>query len=169
MTTYSKETYDWCKSHKICADCKKEPAAPGKTRCLSCLSIRAEKERERLDCKPEEERAERKKKQRERQKAQREYRREHGLCYICGKPAYKNHSTCYEHYLQHKRVERKRQETRKKGYAELGLCRICGKPVVKGKKFCEAHLEQYRGNMRHAQAIRMEKQYERNKHGTLQG
>ena len=157
MSTYSYEAYHYYKDHGICVYCKREKAAPGRAMCLNCASIVAEKRRAKYSKLSEEERAERNRKKREQSKALREYRKENGLCLVCGKPVYKNYSKCYEHYIYFKRVNRERNKAQAKGYAELGLCRICGKPVVKGKKFCEEHLEKYRKNMSHAQAIRMEK------------
>ena len=157
MDTYSKEAYHYYKEHGICVYCKQADAAPGRTKCLNCISLTAEKRRERDSKLSDEEREERNRKKRERGKALREYRKANGLCLTCGKPVYKNYSRCYEHYLYFKRVNRERNKAQAKGYAELGLCRICGKPVVKGKKFCEEHLEKYRKIMSHAQAIRMEK------------
>lgn len=149
--------YHWYKEHGICVDCKEEDAAPGKTRCLNCLSIRAEQRRERESKLSPEELAEKNRIKRERGKKLREYRKANGLCDVCGKPAYKGYSKCYEHYIYYKRYETKRRQKRNKGYTELGLCRICGKPTVEGKKFCAEHLEQYREKMRRVQAIRMEK------------
>ena len=155
--TVSYETYHWYKDHGICVDCKEVEAAPGKTRCLNCLSIRAEKRREKDSKLTEEERAEINRIKREKSQKLRDYRKANGLCDICGKPVYKNYSKCYEHYLYHKRVTRQRNEAKKKGYAEIGLCRICGKPTAEGKKFCAEHLKQYREHMGRTQAIRMEK------------
>ena len=157
MSTYSYDTYHYYKEHGICIQCHQEDAAPGRTRCLNCLSIMAENQRRHRNKLTEEEREEIKRKKREQSKALRDYRRENGLCLVCGKPVYKNYSKCYEHYLYFKRIDRERREAKKKGYAELGLCRICGEPTVEGKKFCAYHLEQYREKMRKANAIKKEK------------
>lgn len=152
-----REEYHYYKEHGICVICHREDAAPGRTSCLNCLSVRAEQKRKRESNMTKEEHEEKKRKMREKSQALRDYRKANGLCTLCGKPVYKNYSTCYEHYLYHKKYSRKRNEAKKKGYAELGLCRICGKPTVEGKKFCAEHLEQYRTKARHMQAIRMEK------------
>ena len=158
MGTYSYETYHYYKDHGICVYCKREEAAKGKTMCLNCLSIRAEQRRKRERELTEEELAEKNRIKREKSQKLRDYRKANGLCDICGKPAYKGHSKCYEHYIYYKRYETKRrQEKKNKGYAELGLCRICGKPTVEGKKYCAEHLEQYREKMRRTQKKRMEK------------
>lgn len=157
MSKKSRESYHWYKAHGICVDCKQEEAAPGKVRCLNCLSIRAEQIRKRESELTEEELAEKNRIKREKSQKLRDYRKANGLCDICGKPVYKNYSKCYEHYIYYKRYETKRRQKKNKGYAELGLCRICGKPTVEGKKFCAEHLEQYREKMKLAQAIRKEK------------
>ena len=151
-----REAYHYYKDHGICVDCHQEEAAKGKTRCLYCLSKRAEQRRERESKLTEEELAEINRIKREKSQKQRDFRKANGLCDVCGKPVYKNYSKCYEHYIYYKRYEKKRREKTNKGYAELGLCRICGEPTVEGKKFCAVHLEQYREKMRRAQAIRME-------------
>ena len=152
-----REEYRYYKEHGICVDCHQEEAAKGRTRCLTCLSIRAEQREKRESKLTEEERAEKNRIKREKGKALRDDRKANGLCDVCGKPAYKNHSKCYEHYIYYKRYEKKRREKKNKGYAELGLCRICGEPTVGGKKFCKEHLEQYREIMKRTQAKRMEK------------
>ena len=157
MSTYSYEVYHYFKDRGICVDCKVEKAAKGKTRCLNCLSIKNERAMLKMALLSDEERAEMNRKKREAGKALREYRKANNLCRICGKPVYKNHSTCYEHYLKHKRIDRERRKKNNKGFAEIGLCRICGKPVVKDKKFCEEHLEKYRENIRKANERRLEK------------
>ena len=157
MSTTSYETYHWYKDHGICVDCKQEEAAKGRTRCLNCLSIIAEKGRARMYKKTEEELAEINRIRREKAKALYDYRKANGLCVICGKPAYRHYTKCYEHHIYYLWYTRRANEKKRKGYAELGLCRICGKPTVEGKKFCAEHLEQYREKMRKAQAIRMEK------------
>lgn len=168
MATDSYETYHYYKDHGICVDCHQEEAAKGRTRCLHCLSIRAEQRRKRESKLTEEELAEKNRIKREKSQKLRDYRKANGLCDVCGKPVYKNYSKCYEHYIYYKRYEKKRREKKNKGYAELGLCKICGQPTVEGKKFCAKHLEQYRERMRRVQEIRMEKlRNERNKHGTL--
>ena len=152
-----REVYHYYKEHGICVECHQEEAAKGKTRCLYCLSKRAEQRRERESKLTKEELAEKNCTRREKGKALRDYRKANGLCDICGKPVYKNYSKCYEHYIYYKRYEKKRREKKNKGYAELGLCRICGEPTVGGKKFCAEHLEQYREIMNRTQAKRMEK------------
>ena len=157
MATNSYETYHYYKEHGICVDCHQEEAAKGRTRCLTCLSLRAEQRQKYNSKLTEEERAERNRIKREKSKALRDYRKANGLCDVCGKPVYKNYSKCYEHYIYYKQYEKKRREKKNKGYAKLGLCRICGEPTVGGKKFCAKHLEQYRNKMAYAQEIKMEK------------
>ena len=159
--TYSYEAYHWYKDHGICVDCKQEDAAPGRTRCLNCLSKNAEQRRKRESKLSPEEIEEKNRIKREKSQKLRDYRKANGLCDVCGKPVYKNYSKCYEHYIYYKRYGEKRREKTNKGYAKLGLCRICGEPTVEGKKFCAVHLKQYRGKMKLAQAIRMEKKNER--------
>ena len=156
-----REEYRYYKEHGICVNCRQEEAAKGRTRCLTCLSKIAEQSRARHSKLTEEELAEKNRIRREKGKALRDYRKANGLCDICGKPAYKHYSKCYEHYIYYKRYEKKRREKKNKGYAELGLCRICGEPPAEGKKYCAEHLKQYREKMQFAEAIRLEKKNER--------
>ena len=152
-----REEYHYYKAHGICVSCHSEEAAKGRSCCLNCLSIKAEQQRKRKSLLSEEEQEEMKRVMREKSQALRDYRKANGLCTICGKPAYENHSTCYEHYLYHKRYSERRSRAKKKGYSEQGLCRICGKPTAEGKKYCAEHLEQYREKARCMRARKNEK------------
>ena len=150
LKKYTKELYRWRKEHGICTCCGKHEAAGG-VRCAECASNRNEKLRQRYHDMTEEEKREHLAKKSERMKALRKYRKENGLCYMCGKPAYKEYGTCYEHWLYRRNYNRKYEAEKRKGYAEIGKCRICGKDVVPGKKHCEEHLEQKRKAMAHAE------------------
>lgn len=138
--TYSKETYHWKKDHGVCVDCGCNEAVGG-TRCPECAAKKSEKAMQKHHGMTPEEKEIHNARRRERAKALRKYRKENGLCARCGKPAYKGHSQCYEHYIYHKRYINNHKQN--KGFAELGLCRMCGKEVVDGKKMCADHLKQY--------------------------
>ena len=92
MSTYSYEAYHYYKDHGICVDCHQYEAAKGKTRCLNCLSIRAEQRRERESKLTEEELAEKNRIKREKSQKLRDYRKANGLCDVCGKSVYKHYS-----------------------------------------------------------------------------
>lgn len=143
--TYSQEVYYWRKEHGICVQCGKHEATRG-TRCAVCAAEQAERSWQRRQGMTEEDRQ---KKNQKRRELSRE-RRGKGLCRICGKPVYRNYSTCYEHHLYRKRKQKEYAEKKKKGFGDLGKCRICGKDTVTGKKYCEEHLQQYRASMAYA-------------------
>ena len=147
--TYSKEVYHWRKEHGICTRCGKQEAVVG-TKCGDCAYEEAERKKQKYDAMSEAEKREFLDRRNEKRRAASKERKEKKLCSRCGKPAYKNHSLCYEHYLYQKKMYRKYAEESKKGYAEIGKCRICGKDTVEGKKFCEEHLKQYREKMAYA-------------------
>lgn len=145
----NKEEYEWLKAHKICVTCRSDTATRG-TQCDLCADKDLERKEKRLAAMTLEEKQALREKNKEYLRKRYAERKEKGLCYVCGKPVYKNHSRCYECYLQEKRKDRIRQERKKKNYMEIGKCRICGKEVVKGKKLCQEHLEQARERMRYA-------------------
>lgn len=39
---YKKQSYEWAKARGLCVRCMKERAAPGRYKCLECLSISVE-------------------------------------------------------------------------------------------------------------------------------
>lgn len=151
--TYSKEVYHWRKEHGICIKCGIHEAI-NSTRCIVCASDEAEKQKQKYYSMSQEERALLNKKKSNSAKALREERKRLGLCYRCGKPSYRSHSLCYEHFLYMKRYHKKVNDENRKGFSELGLCRICGEEVVPGKKHCAMHLEQKRESMRKASSHR---------------
>ena len=115
--TYAKELYHWRKEHGICTRCGKAEATHGNL-CVVCAVEGAEYQRKKYYSLSPEEKEELLKKQRAQKKALGDYRKEHGLCRRCGKPAYKGMSMCYEHWLNNKRryrenAARKKQEALK--------------------------------------------------------
>ena len=147
---YTKEIYRWRKEHGICTRCGQYEATRG-TKCVVCAADYAEKRRNQYHSMSEAEKQEFLSKKSERMKALRKERKEKGLCYMCGKPVYKNFGTCYEHWLYRRNYNRKRQAEKRKGFREIGKCRICGKHRVSNQKLCEEHLQQYRKSMAHAE------------------
>lgn len=136
---YAKEVYYWRKENHICVRCGKESADEGYVTCLACRMEQREKSRERYNLDIKVSRA-----------TLRAERRKAHLCQQCGKPVYKNHAYCYEHYLRQKRASREYSDrVRNKNFKAQGLCRICGKPLCKrddGKQsaYCEEHYKQYK-------------------------
>lgn len=134
---YSKERYEFYKSHGICVECGREPAYKGHTRCLECRFKSVERSK-KTQAKHEDSYREY---QREYQKKLRQHRKENGLCQQCGKPTNNGYSFCTEHLA----VRRARQENRRREQGTLPrslmgkgeFCYFCGKPVEKyGDKTC---------------------------------
>lgn len=137
------EYYQWYKSHGICVGCFKEKAAPGKTRCLVCLSIDAEKkQRIRASYTPEQRKAASTQRC-ERSKAVQNERRAQGLCPYCGRPIAEGQKQC-DHCRARKRAS---QERFRRNHGAVSkqimcedetICSTCGKPVKAGFKVCES-------------------------------
>lgn len=136
---YAKEVYYWRKENHICVRCGKESADEGYVTCLVCRMEQREKSRDRYDPEVKVNRA-----------TLRAERKAAHQCYQCGKPNYRNHAYCYEHYLGQKRANRVYTDrVRNKNFKEQGLCKICGKPLCKrddGKLsvYCEDHYKEYK-------------------------
>lgn len=95
------ERKDW----GLCVECGKKPPFEGRVRCEDCLC------RDLLahhNTKDSDTRKENRKKQRAERKAA-------GLCTVCGKPAYQEHTRCYECYIRNKRASDKYREQHKTG------------------------------------------------------
>ena len=151
-----KEEYEWLKSRNICVSCRQAKATRG-VKCDACADKDLERRHKKLALMTEEEKLSMRRKNKEYLQKRYAQRRKDGLCLVCGKPVYENHSRCYECYLKEARINREIWQGNKKGYAELGLCRICGKEVVKGKSYCKEHLKEQQDRMAYAQARRMER------------
>lgn len=136
---YAKEVYYWRKENHICVRCGKESADEGYVSCLACRMEQREKSRDRYDPEVKVDRA-----------TLRAERKAAHRCYQCGKPNYRNHAYCYEHYLGQKRANRDyTNKVRNKHFKEQGLCRICGKSLCKRNdgqmsSYCEDHYKEYK-------------------------
>lgn len=97
---YQKQLREERKQWGVCIECGKRPPFAGRVRCEECLC-------RDLLAHPSTLSAEKQRKQTESRKAKRAERRAAGLCINCGKPVYKDHTRCYEHYLKNKRASDK--------------------------------------------------------------
>lgn len=127
----------------ICVVCLKNKAEPNRSRCWKCKEKQLIAERERSK-KPGNVEANR--------KYQRElYRRkkENGICVLCSRPAFPDHTMCYEHMIRARRLGKEQYaKERKPTFKEQGLCSWCGNPVVDGYKLCAGCLEKVRERSR---------------------
>lgn len=156
-----KEYRDWLKEHNICVDCRNADAVRG-TRCTVCADKHLARRYKNIAAMTPEQKQKLKEYNKNYCKNRYKQRRANGLCVDCGKPAYQNHSRCYEHYLREKRKETERWKKKKKYWKEIGLCYHCGKTPVPGKTLCPTHLEEARKRMTYANAIRLNKKEVRN-------
>lgn len=103
-------SYEYYKSRGICTYCRKRKAVEGKSLCYECAERENEKARKKYQSMSDEEKRENRRKENEARKKQRDERKRLGLCIVCGKPAYKNYTRCYEHYLYSKRWYREHKK-----------------------------------------------------------
>ena len=106
--TYERETYHWRKAHHVCTKCGKEDAEPHKTLCAECAAKCAaidKKYRSSLD----EERRQRIKQQKQ---AQKDRRRNSGLCVECGKTALKGRRFCLDCMIKTRRRNKKQYDAK---------------------------------------------------------
>lgn len=102
---YQRQLWAERKEWGLCVECGKRPPFEGRVRCEVCLcrDLLAHHNTKDSDTR------------KENRKKQRAERRAAGLCTICGKPAYKEHTRCYECYLRNKRASDKYREQHKTG------------------------------------------------------
>ena len=126
MGCKSKEEYQYFKKLGICTHCRKEKAEKGKTLCLACkMQNREYKKKYDPD------------KMRARDKANREYRKDHGLCVNCGARPWQHGLICNKCYTTILRRKSKNTAISRSERVSYGLCYICGKnELVEGKKVC---------------------------------
>lgn len=132
------DNYEWAKARGLCTQCMKERAAKGRTMCLVCLSVSAERNAKcnaKLD---EFTRNERKAKNREKMRNLYQERRKNGQCTRCGKPA-DGKSFCNEC-----RLKRRRGYMERRTIKPEWQCKKCDEPSVDGYCFCEKHLKENR-------------------------
>lgn len=140
MIIEGESLYDFYKRNKICGSCGQESAAPGKTRCLNCLSIAAERRRAKLSKETEEQKKERLEKHKEYLRKRREEFREKGLCISCGKPLYKTSTIyCYKHVLANRKYNlKKKQPIERNERKSYGKCYVCNEPIgAKCNSMCD--------------------------------
>lgn len=134
--------YDWYKSHGICVDCGREKAAKGKTRCLVCLSINAEKAFKYRASLNEERQAEEKRRVSDKKKRIYHDRKAQGLCPYCGRQAENGKMQCDRCRAKNRlAAERSRRARGIKSQQVIcedeTICSTCKKPVKPGYKVCE--------------------------------
>lgn len=103
--TYYKQLWAERKEWGVCVECGKKPPFEGRVRCEDCLCRDLLAHHKTTDSP----------KRKENLKKLRDERKAAGLCIICGKPAYKEHTRCYECYLRNKRASDKYREQHKTG------------------------------------------------------
>lgn len=131
MIIEGESLYDFYKRNKICVHCGQKDAAKGKTRCLNCLSVAAERQRAKLNRETEEQKEERLLKYKEYSRKRREEFKEKGLCISCGNPLYKNSTVyCYKHVLANRKNNRKRKKPIERKYRKTH-CSNGGENTVK--------------------------------------
>ena len=150
------EYNNWLKEHKICISCRNADAVRG-AKCAVCADKALDRRHKAIKAMSPEEKTKLKEYNKNYLRDRYKFRRENGLCTDCGKPVYRNHARCYEHFLREKRKDRERQEKKKKHWRELGLCFHCGKETVPGKSLCPTHLKEAQQRMEKANAIRLNK------------
>ena len=102
---YRKQLWAERKEWGLCVECGKRPPFNGRVRCEDCLCRDLLAHHSTTDSP----------KRKETLKALRAERRAAGLCITCGKPAYKEHTRCYEHYLKNKKASDKYRQEHKTG------------------------------------------------------
>lgn len=136
---YMRQARESARKRGVCVICLKQKAEPNRSRCWEC----GQKELKRATARQNNEvqRGQHKEYLKERY---REHKR-NGVCTRCSKPAYPNHTMCYEHMIKARRLSNEKYaRTRKLTYKEQGLCSRCGKDVVSGYKLCAECLEDVR-------------------------
>ena len=103
---YMREYYHLRKKLGLCPACGKKRDLENRVKCSGCLY----KDVIRHIGRPTTETAE----QKARRKELRDQRRENGLCILCGKPAYKGYTRCYECHLKNNRLAAERRRRNKK-------------------------------------------------------
>ena len=102
---YYKQLWEERKGWGVCVECGKKPPFEGRVRCEDCLCRDLLAHHNTTDSP----------KRKENLKKLRDERKVAGLCIVCGKPAYKEHTRCYECYLRNKRASDKYREQHKTG------------------------------------------------------
>lgn len=133
---YKKQNYEWAKARGLCVRCMKERAAPGRYKCLECLSISVELNNACNAKLSQDEKEKREERNRESMKTLYAQRKAAGLCTACGKPAYKGQAFCNECRLRRNRQHRERYIRK-----PAGECRYCERPALPGRQMCKEHYE----------------------------
>lgn len=137
---YQKDYREYCASIGVCTRCKTRPAMTGFKLCEYC-SNQIDDRREQRNRERGHTRSERDiERQRNYAKATRQYRKEHGLCVQCGRPALPGKTTCNECRIKRNRNQRERSERngKVKHWKEDGFCIRCGKERKPGYMYCQA-------------------------------
>ena len=146
MGKYDRELYLWYKEMGICVQCRRERAAPGRTRCEECAAVEAERAAERREKMPIERKEEVKHINYTRRIEKRRERAKNGLCATCGKPYPEStpFGQCREcRNKRNKMLARYRDPIIRSERPAYGMCYICGKPLEEGAEstLCRKCLE----------------------------
>ena len=146
MGEYDRESYLWYKEQGICTLCRKERAAPNRTRCEECAAKEAEREAERREEMPAERKEEVRRTNYARSIERRRERAKNGLCATCGKPYPEStpFGQCREcRNRRNRMLARYRDPIPRSERPAYGLCYICGKPLEDGTEstLCRKCLE----------------------------
>lgn len=95
-----KQNRDYKRAHGLCVKCGRNKAAPNRKYCDECLEWRHNRYVEKEGYSNSD---------KARCKELRTKRKEAGLCVECGKPAFENHTLCYEHLLAKRNDMRRRR------------------------------------------------------------
>lgn len=131
--------YELLKGLKVCIQCMRYSAAPGKVRCEVCLAQNAESAENRRKKENQEQTKERKQKHKEYLKRIRQERKERGVCIFCEKPLSTGSTVyCIDHKIKNQRNNKKRYSgiarSERKNY---GICYLCGSESMQGKSVCK--------------------------------
>ncbi len=140
-----KDKYNRRKELGICTKCGKETALIKSTLCYRCDELRAVREERRVQCRTDEQKAERSKQSIAYKKARENKRTSEGKCTECGKKLKdKRFKTCLECRLRARRYNNQKYNAHH--YAEIGLCMWCGKQPLEGRKMCADCLKKMQDN-----------------------
>ena len=149
----NRERREYLKKIGKCVVCGKRSHDPGVLRCSICREKQRILNQKMMGESGSRKRLEYNEYKRQYTRNLYERRRSEGVCYKCGKPLYRDHTLCYEHYLYLKRRNHMLARKRKRGYGDIGLCRICGAQPVEGYKYCEEHLRPIQEGMLYARSF----------------
>ena len=132
---YTRERYQFLKSHGICVNCGNENACIGSIYCLKCW----EKHHETINKYQASHSEENKKRCKEYNKRIYAERKAKGLCVKCGYKAIDGRTLCLSCSVKAKKRKDPRwnNDIERSMRPEMGLCYVCGKPLNKWDELCD--------------------------------